>query len=304
VNLFGFGRVAKGGDVTIRGRGDLPELYSLLAEMTARGEEGVVATVIRTTRSVPRHMGSKMVVRRDGSVSGSVGGGAVEARVFEEAQLVLNDGLCRRVVLNLDGDAGVCGGEVEVFLEPVTAVVPFWIIGAGHVGRALLEMGASLPFRFFVVDDREEFLAELKPAVTRSDSPRELVLNFQPTPRSAVIIASRHHDLDGDYLEAIFEAEAKAGQCAAYLGVVGSRTKAKHMEKRFASREVWRRRFAEVTIPVGMAIGAETPPEIALSILTEGLAVMRGADWIQSEQGQALGLYRLQHRPRERMPSP
>ena len=286
--------------MTIKGKGNLPELYALLAEMIARGEEGVVATVIRTARSVPRQVGSKMVVRGDGSVTGSVGGGGVEAHVLQEAKLVLADGLCRRVCLNLDGDTGVCGGEVELFLEPVTAAAPFWIIGAGHVGRALLELGAPLSFRFTVVDDRRDFLVDLEQANTCSDEPAELAERLRPTSRTVMVVASRNHELDGDYLEAIFSAEAAADQKVSYLGVIGSKTKAKVLQKRFAAHPTWKARFAEVVIPVGLAIGAETPHEIARSLLAEILAGVRGAAWIPTAEGEPLGLYRLQQHPRRR----
>ncbi len=284
--------------MTIRGKGSPREIYTLLAEMARQGEAGVLATVIRTDRSVPRHMGSKMVIRQDGTVTGSVGGGTVESRILQEAHLVMADGRCRRVSLKLDGEAGICGGEVEVFLEPVAAAVPFWIVGAGHVGRALLEIGAHLPFRFTVVDDRPDFLADLGPVATCPDTPAELVRNLRPTANMVILIASRHHELDGDYLEAIFQAEAVAGEQVAFLGVVGSRTKARYMQKRFTARPDWQRRYAQVIMPVGMALGAETPHEIALSIHAEVLATVRAAAWVTSDSGQPLGLYRLRDLPR------
>jgi len=283
--------------VTINPNADAQGLYALLAEMAASGEAGVVATVIRTARSVPRHAGSKMVVRADGSVTGSVGGGAVEAKVIAEAELVKADGVCRRLSLGLSGEAGVCGGEVEVFLEPVSSAAPFWIFGAGHVGRALLEVGLALPFRFTIVDDRPEFLADLGPVQVRNLGPTEVPEILQPTANTVVLLASRNHELDGDFLEAIFAAEETAGQRVAFLGVVGSKTKARVLQKRFASDPARAERFREVQIPVGLAIGAETPQEIALSILAEILAEVRQVARIESEAGESLGVYRLRCRP-------
>jgi xanthine dehydrogenase accessory factor len=278
-------------------RGDAQWIYALLAEMAARGEEGAVATVIRTARSVPRHAGSKMVLRADGSVTGSVGGGVVEARVLEAARETARDGQCRRLLLELNGEAGVCGGETEIFVEPVTVSAPCWVIGAGHVGRALVELGRSLPLHFTVVDDRAEFLTDLGPAEPRLATPEELAEQLNPTARTVVILANRHHELDGAYLEAVFAAEARTGQEAAYVGVVGSRRKAQILAERFAGSSPQHARFARVRTPVGLALGAETPTELALSILGELLAVLRDVEWVQSEDGTPLGVFCQRHRP-------
>jgi xanthine dehydrogenase accessory factor len=238
-----------------------------------------------------------MVIRSDGSVTGSVGGGTVEDMVCKEAKRVLADGICRRVSLNLNGESGVCGGEVEIFIEPVAVAAPFWIIGAGHVGRAILALGLHLPFRFTVVDDRKDFLADLEPAQTFTYRPNELVQHLEPNARMVILVASRHHELDGEYLEAIFGAEQAAQKQVGYLGVVGSRTKAKYLAKRFAANPWASERFRQVHIPVGLALGAETPQEIALSLLAEILAFLRGSPWVRNQEGEAVGLYRLSHMP-------
>ena len=277
--------------------GDAQRLYAILAEMAAAGEAGAVATVIRTSRSAPRHSGSKMIVRADGTVTGSVGGGTVEATVLEAAREVIAEGICRRLVLNLDGEAGVCGGETEVFIEPVTAAVRFWIVGAGHIGRAVIELGAQLPFRFTVVDDRSEYLGGLEPVATLNVAPAELGEHLQPTARMAILLANRNHELDGDYLEAVLAAEQAAGQEVAYLGVVGSRTKANVLSTRFRDRPERRERFRRISIPVGLAVGAETPHEVALSILAEALAEIRGVTWFQDGAGSKLGVYLQRKRP-------
>jgi xanthine dehydrogenase accessory factor len=240
-----------------------------------------------------------MILHSDGTVTGSVGGGAVEDHVRTAAAEVAANGRCRRIRLKLDGEAGVCGGEVEIFLEPISTTVPCWIIGAGHLGRALVDLGANLPFRYTVVDDRAEYLDDLAPVVTCSDPPAHFGRSFLPTPRTVVLVASRNHELDGDYLEAIFQAEAKAGVQVAYLGVVGSRTKAKVLQKRFTAREEWRQRYADVVIPVGLALGAETPHEIALSILAEVLASVRGSEWLTSAQGHPVGVPFMRNRPHQ-----
>jgi xanthine dehydrogenase accessory factor len=276
------------------------DIYRRLTEMVEQGQSGVLATVIRTHRSTPRHEGSKMIILPDGSVFGSVGGGAAEARVIQEAKQVFLDGRPLCLPLDLAGDVGVCGGHMEIFLEPVTRADPFIVIGAGHVGRALVEVGRTLPFRFTLVDDRPGLVADLAglPGVKLLEaSPADLVATVEVPARGAVLIASRNHELDGDYLEAVMDAENAAGREFSFLGALASRTKAAILRKRF-SGEDWRHdRVSRMQYPVGLDIGAETPAEIALSVLAEAMAVMRKVPLLQDEDGQPLGV-RL-HRKRQ-----
>ena len=268
--------------------------------MVEQGQDGVLATVIRTRLSTPRHEGSKMIILPDGSVIGSVGGGAAESRAIDEARQVFHDGCPRCLPLDLSGDAGVCGGHMEIFLEPVTQAEPFVVIGAGHVGRALVEVGRTLPFRFTLIDDRPGLLSDLEglSGVRLLEvSPGDLFASLEVPRRGAMLIASRNHELDGDYLEAVLAAERKAGREFVFLGALASRTKAAMLRKRFAGKDWWRERIARMQYPVGLTIGAETPAEIALSVLAEALAVMRGVPQVLDEEGQPLGV-RL-HRRRE-----
>lgn len=274
-------------------------LYRRLAEMTAAAEQGVLATVIATRLSTPRHEGSKMIVHADGSVTGSVGGGKAEAVVLEAAREVMADGVCRRLELDLAGDLGVCGGHMEVFLEPVLRSAPFVVIGAGHVGRALVELGGHLSFHFTVVDDRPEFLQPL------SDLPRvktllaaaaEVGSRLEITETCGILVASRSHVLDAEYLEAILRAEHQAGRRFGFLGVLGSRSKAARLRKQMETLSPeFAERMATVQLPVGLEIGAETPGEIALSVLAEAVAVLRGIPYLQDQDGRDLGI-RLQRR--------
>jgi xanthine dehydrogenase accessory factor len=279
-------------------RGQESDLYQLLAEMTAAGRDGVLVTVIGSRRSTPRHLGSKMIVYPDGKVTGSVGGGRAEALVINEARRVLADGKCRRYSLALQGDVAACGGELEVFMEPVGNSLPFWIVGAGHVGRAVVRLGAELPFRFVLVDDRPEFLAGVNGAETLEADPKALAESLTVTSHTAVLIASRSHELDADYLDAVLRVEAEAHQEVSYLGVIGSRTKAANLAARFGTDAQFKERWQRIQMPVGLAIGAETPAEIALSILAEVLPVMRGVPLINRDQEVPVGVYLHRHSPR------
>lgn len=278
-------------------------LYQELATLSARGEPAVLATVVATRHSTPRHPGSKMIVHGDGSVTGSVGGGLGEARIIEAALEVLQDGECRTVVLDLKGGVGICGGEMDVFLEPVVRGIPFLVIGAGHIGRAMAAVGAALSFRFTLIDDRPDALRALEkePNVrTVESAPADLPGLLVIPPRAALLVASRSHELDGDFLEAVFQAEQEQGRRLAFLGVVASSAKARKLRARFDSDPYCRQRMAEIQLPVGLDLAAETPAEIALSILAEAMAVLRGVEMLQDEQGHPVGVKLHRRRKDER----
>jgi len=269
------------------------EIYRRLAAMVTAGEQGVLATVIATRNSTPRHMGSKMIVFPDGGVLGSVGGGSAEAKVVETALEVLGDGDCRRLELGLAGDLGVCGGNFEVFLEPVLQSDPFWVIGAGHIGRALVELGRTLSFRFVLVDDRPDAINSLPadlPCRTLVCGPEDLAKHLEVPRRGAMLMANRNSDLDGGYLETVLAAEGEAGREFRFLGGIASKSKANLLRKRLKDHGADPGRLERLQLPVGIAVGGETPAEIALSVLAEALAVLRGVTPLTDDQGRALGL--------------
>ncbi len=270
------------------------EIYETLARMTATGHDGVLVTVVQTRLSTPRHEGSKMVVHADGTVTGSVGGGRSEARVIEEAGLVFKDRECRLLDLDLTKGLGVCGGNMQVFLEPVLRSSPFIIIGAGHVGRAMVEVGFVLPFHFILVDDRPEFLESWqdRPGVqTILAGPEELAQKIEITERSALLMASRNHQLDTAYLEATLRVEL-AGSCKLpYLGVLGSHSKAMRIRGLIDKLGPdFTTRMKDVRMPVGLDIAAETPQEIALSILAEAQAALRGVEPLRNDKNEPIGI--------------
>lgn len=272
---------------------DEGDIYRRLNDMVTAGISGVLATVIRTRHSTPRQAGSKMIIMPDGSVYGSVGGGVAEARVTDEARQVLQDGRPRCLSLDLAGELGVCGGHMEVFLEPVTKANPFFVIGAGHVGRALVDMGRALPFRFTLVDDRPGLLTDLEGLTgihLLEASAEQLKSTLEVPTNGAILIASRNHELDGDYLEAVMAAEHRAGREFSFLGALASRAKAAILRQRFAGDDRSRERVTRMQYPVGLDIGAETPAEIALSILAEALLVVRKVPPLLDDSGRPLGV--------------
>jgi xanthine dehydrogenase accessory factor len=278
-------------DPLVANTGSAEQLYRRIASALEQGDPAVLVTVIAAGGSTPRDVGAKLLFESDGRVSGSVGGGPLEQLARAEAERALATGRCRRVVRELTGDLGACGGRVELFVEPLCAAAPCWLIGAGHIGRALVSTARELPLHCVLVDDRPEYLAGVTGVKAVFAEPGELVdSGFRPDRRTAVVIASRDHRLDEAYLQAVLEAEQAAGCEIAYLGVVGSARKANEMRGRLEQAGWSRERLARVRIPVGLEIGAETPAEIAISILAELLAELRGAALLLDAAEQPIGL--------------
>jgi xanthine dehydrogenase accessory factor len=274
--------------------GSESHLYQELADMAAHGRPGVLATVVQARLSTPREEGSKMIIHPDGRITGSVGGGRAEAEVIKAAHEVMSDGRCRNLDLDLAKGLGVCGGNMTVFLEPILRSVACVVIGAGHVGRAILDLASQLPLRFMVVDDREEFLGPLREiggVDTLHADPEGLADHLTVNPHGAMIIASRGHELDGRYLQTVLKAEAAAGLEFGFLGVLGSWSKSQRIRKEIASQlPEAADRMERIQMPVGLDIGAETPHEIALSVLGEVLGVLRERPYVADAAGKPLGV--------------
>lgn len=268
--------------------GSESEIYQELARMAERGEQGVLATVTATRLSVPRQAGTKMIVHAQGTVTGTIGGGAAEARVIRLAEDVLAAGECRMVDIDLAGGLGICGGAMEIFLEPVLRDYPFFVVGAGHVGQAVARLGATLGFRFTLIDDRPEFLAaaERIPGVnTVAAGPGDLAGRLTVPQRAAVLVCSRNHKLDAGYLEALLRLEKACGREFVFFGSLGSRSKAEKLRGVIGEMPDLAARMAQVRLPVGLELGADSPAEIALSVLAEALATLRGVAWTTGAEG-------------------
>ncbi len=274
------------------------DIYRHLAGMAERQQSGVLATVITAERSTPRGAGTKMIVMADGPLVGPGGGGAAEAGVIEAASEVLATGRCRRMELDLAGGVGVCGGRMEVFLEPVLAARPFTVVGAGHVGRALVEVGRTLPLRFRLVDDRADLLDAVPRAaglLAEQAGPGTIGSVVEVDPRGAVLVASRGHELDVEYAHALLAAEQSAGREFGFFGVLGSSAKVLRIRQQLAERGHAAERLDRLQMPVGVDVGGGSPAEIAVSVLAEALAVLNGAGGVLDEAGRPLGL-RLRRR--------
>jgi xanthine dehydrogenase accessory factor len=254
------------------------ELVRALMEVLESGQRAALATVVRTSGSTPHIAGARMLLRADGSTLGTVGGGAIELAVRDALESCREGAPSQLLVRELGHDLGMCcGGRMEVFVEPLEARPRLWLYGAGHVHEALAPLAARIGFEVIVVDEREE----LNSAVRFASARRELLDPASQLRRSTlgdrdwVSIATHDHALDEQVLELALHARPR------YVGLVGSRRKVFRLIERIV------RRRAQVSAlpsldrlyaPVGLALGAVEPGEIAVSMAAELVALRRGAD--------------------------
>ena len=251
-------------------------ILQTLAELERKGEAVAVATVIRSHGSVPRHDGSKMLIYTDGRIDGTIGGGDMESRVIKEALAALKDGETRRLSYAFrdvqKGDVGVCGGEVEVFVEPLLPKPQIIIAGGGHVGKAVAHLAHWLGFHVVVSDDRPEFATP--EAVPSADEHIHCPLSELPSrtridQNSYVLLTTRGMPVDIEGLPALVETDA------AYIGVIGSRRRWEVCIDKLRASGMSDGDIARVTSPIGLELNAEFPEEIAVSIMAEIIMLRR-----------------------------
>lgn len=257
---------------------DTREVYAAVLAAQEKGEAVALATVVRVQGSVPRHEGSKMLVRADGSFVGTVGGGRMEALVIQEALATLADGQTRMPSYALNdleaGDPGICGGTVQVFIEPVGSAPTLLVIGGGHVGKALAELGKWMGWRVILNDDRAEYAnAEYAPGLDGYVvcKPSEVAQHTTINGQTFIAAVTRGLPVDMELMPALLATEA------AYIGLIGSRRrwaltiKALREERGLSDADLTR-----VHAPIGLELNAETPKEIAISIMAEITMLRRG----------------------------
>jgi xanthine dehydrogenase accessory factor len=268
---------------------DHKAVYEALMAAQADGLPAALATVIHTQGSMPRHAGSKMLVRADGSIVGTVGGGAMEAGVIAESIAALGDGQTRLKTYTLnsieDGDPGVCGGTAQIFIEPIGVGPRLLVIGGGHVGRALAELGKWMGFYVILTDDRADFAnPDHVPGLDRYvAAPPEAVGDHIPIDRQTYIAAvTRGINIDLALIPALLKTEA------GYIGLIGSRRRWALTEQALLEQGMTEAQLKRVHAPIGLELEAETPREIALSIMAEIVMLRRGGT------GQPMSGYRRQ----------
>lgn len=261
-------------------------IYESILQAWRSGTPAALATVIRARGSVPRRETSKMLVYADGRSIGTVGGGELENRTIEEAKQTIRAGAARIIThLLVDparGDAGVCGGEVEVFIEPILPPPTLVILGAGHVGRALAHLAKWLGYRIIVTDDRadlctHEFIPDADEFVV---GPTAEALSQIPIDHHTCIASvTRGYQYEVDALPILLQTPA------AYIGVIGSKRRWAMTVKELKAKGITEPELARIHAPIGLEIGAETPEEIAVSIMAE-IVLLRRAPTVIGAPGE------------------
>ena len=267
------------------------EIYEEIVKLQKEGRKGAVATIVNVRGSIPSFKSAKMLVRDDGSIAGTIGGGCVEADVWQAAREVMATEKPRTLTFDLNQDPRydtglVCGGTLEIFIEPVLPPALLYIFGGGHVALELYKAARNAGFDVIVADDRDAYAnRERFPAareVVAEDFDRA-VERLNPGESAFVVIVTRGHHDDMRVLRRAVETRAR------YIGMVGSKRKAITVYRALVEEGLKPELFDRVYSPVGLDIGATTPEEIAVSILAEIIAIRRGAEralphmsWFQS----------------------
>jgi xanthine dehydrogenase accessory factor len=258
------------------------EIHRLLLEVSHSGETCAVATVAKVTGSAPRAAGTKMVIFKNGRIAGTIGGGKFESLVIEEARKAMTTGkpILKIYPLHEVSDesfGAIWGGEVTVFIEPQARPPLFGLIGAGHCARALAKFASQCGFTVTVLDDRADLLGsphfDSSIRCLAETSAEAFVRSHNWSERDALVLVSRNYHLDREALAAALE---KGGM--GYLGMIGSKKKVMTVFDELSRRGISRKALASVRAPIGVNIGADSPAEIAFSVLAEVIMVLRAAD--------------------------
>lgn len=254
------------------------EVFTAVARTLQRGEPAALVTIVSSQGSTPQRVGAKMLVFADGRTVGTIGGGCYENDAFGKAREALETRRPRLVHYDLSDDFAeesglICGGQMDVYIEPLEPAPQLYLIGAGHVAYHVAPLAHSVGFRIHVLDDREKFAnRERFPHATEvivESIPDWLARAEIPAHAYAVIVTRGHrHDLDA--------LRVLAGRDLRYLGLIGSRAKIARIYDALTDEGLPADRLRLVHAPIGLDIGAVTPQEIAVSIMAELIAVRHG----------------------------
>ena len=256
----------------------MPSLFGHIDEALARGEAVALVTIVRAQGSTPQRVGARMLVFEDGRTLGTIGGGCYEQDAFGKARLALQTGRPTLAQYDLNDDFAeeqglICGGQMDVFIDPIVPTPRVCIVGAGHVGYHTAQLAANVGFRVVVVDDRASFADPARfPTAERVDVAEipEWLRTADIGPRDYLVIVTRGHREDLDALRAAIARDT------AYVGLIGSKAKIARLYARLGAEEIEAARLARIHAPIGLDLGAVSPEEIAVSIVAELIAHRRG----------------------------
>ena len=254
------------------------DLFEEIVRMRRAGQRGALATIVHTDGSIPSFESSRMLVREDGSTVGTVGGGCVEADVWAAAKEVMQKESPKKMVFHLNNEASydsglICGGTVEVFVEPILPQPVVYLFGGGHVSTAVAKAAHLAGFGVAVVDDREAYANRQRFPMAQQvlTTYEEAFETLQPNGSSYLVIVTRGHKEDMRVLAWAVRTNAR------YVGMIGSKRKVLSVYKALGKEGYRMEEFERVYAPMGLEIGALSPEEIAISIVSELVAVRRSA---------------------------
>ncbi len=253
-------------------------LFGAVDEAIARGDAVALVTIVRAQGSTPQRVGARMIVYEDGRTLGTIGGGCYEQDACGKARLALQTGRPTLAHYDLNDDFAeeqglICGGQMDVFIDPVTPTPRVCIVGAGHVGYHTAQLAATVGFRVVVVDDRASFADPARfPTAERVEVAEipEWLRTADVGPRDYLVIVTRGHREDLDALRAALARDT------AYVGLIGSKAKIARLYARLGDEGTHAAALARVHAPIGLDLGAVSPEEIAVSIVAELIAHRRG----------------------------
>jgi xanthine dehydrogenase accessory factor len=259
------------------------DVYEELVRLRNLGQKCALATIVDVRGSIPSYESAKLLVREDGSMVGTIGGGCVEAEVWNAAREVIDTEKPKHLSFNLGQDAAydnglICGGQLDVFVEPVMPAPHAFIFGAGHISKSLSKVAELAGFATVVIDNREAFAnRERFPEATavHAEEYEEIFPKLAINESSYVIIVTRGHRDDMRVLKLAL------GTPARYIAMIGSKRKVLNVARELEKEGVDRAALERIFAPMGLDIGAISPEEIAISVAAEMIAVRRnaGTNW-------------------------
>jgi xanthine dehydrogenase accessory factor len=268
----------------------LMDIYAEISKLRKEGRKAALATIIQVQGSIPSYESSKILVRDDGTIVGTVGGGCVEAEVWAVAQDVMREEKPRRLHFNLNSnpeyDNGlICGGSLDIFVEPILAAPTVFLFGGGHVSLAISKVASLAGFDIVVMDDREAFAGKERFPEARENyfGPwEEIFPKLEINEFSYLALVSRGHKGDLTCLRWAVNTPAR------YIGMIGSRRKFIEICKVLESEGVPPEKLERVRSPIGLDIGALTPEEIGVAVVAEMIAVRRNVKKESEDRSQKL----------------
>jgi len=256
----------------------MSEILKEALERVNKGETIALVTIVEAKGSTPREVGAKMIVNKDGLVDGTIGGGITEARVVKEVKQALREGKGKLLTYHLTkeqaalDERAICGGEMKVFIDILQPKEEVLIFGAGHIAVCLSKLAKTVGFKVTIIDDREEFVNQDRfPEADKiiAEEIEKALTHLKITPSTYIIIVTRGHLKDEEVLGSVIRSGAS------YIGMIGSRKKNATVFQQLAKKGISQEELDKIHTPIGIDINAQTPEEIAVSIMAEIIQVRR-----------------------------